>query len=81
MKEIRIEDKDAFGVVGMLYHGRNLKGEIPQLWQDFCDRDKEIPMDTVVPYERSWGVSVMDPKDMDLGPEAPFDYIACLEVK
>ena len=79
MKEIRIEDREAFGVVGMFYHGKNQKGEIPQLWQDFCSRDKEIPMANVSNHERSCGVSVMDPSDM--GPEAPFDYIACLEVK
>jgi predicted transcriptional regulator YdeE len=82
MKEIRIEEREKFQVAGLFYHGKSQQGEIPAMWQKFMERSKEIPMENIAPFERSWGVSVMDQRDMEKDNfDAEFDYIACLEVK
>ena len=81
MKEIRVERKQAFQVIGLHYHGRNAQGEIPALWRKFMESSKRIPMDVLAPVERSWGVCYMELQDMDnQNGEAPFDYYAALEV-
>ncbi len=40
--ETKIVSKPAFTVVGMLYHGKNENNEIPQMWQKFNPRVREI---------------------------------------
>lgn len=68
--------KKSFTVVGMTYFGSNQHDEIPDLWQVFIDRIKEIG-DCVSP-ETTLGVcdhvEDYDPK------KSEFSYMACMEV-
>lgn len=52
--EPKIETKEAFTVVGLNYHGKNEKNELPALWDALLPRFQEIP-NMVEPYQ-SYGV-------------------------
>jgi AraC family transcriptional regulator len=71
--EPKIVEREAFTVVGMRYHGKNEKGEIPQLWGVFGPRVQEIK--DVCNHSVCYGIS--DNMDHTTG---EFDYIAGLEV-
>jgi AraC family transcriptional regulator len=70
---IKIESRPAFEVVGMKYRGKNEGNEIPQLWNTFVPRIKEISHR--VDNDLSFGV--MDNYDEATG---EFDYFACVAV-
>lgn len=81
MKEVRIDEQEAFEVIGLYYKGKNQNCEIPALWQEFFKRAPEIPQDALL-CERSWGISEMDAKDFEDGNfHGDMEYIACVEVK
>jgi AraC family transcriptional regulator len=69
----KIVSREAFQVVGMKYRGKNENREIPQLWQDYGARWKEI--EDIVNPEVAYGV--MDNYDESTG---EFDYVAAMEV-
>jgi predicted transcriptional regulator YdeE len=71
--EPKIVTKAAFTVVGMLYQGKNEKGEIPLLWREFNPRMREIQR--LVPDCAAYGVcGELDEED------GTFKYVAGLEV-
>jgi AraC family transcriptional regulator len=72
--EPKIVTREAFQVVGMKYRGKNENQEIPQLWQDYGARWKEIQH--VVNPEVAYGV--MNNYDESSG---EFDYVAAMEVE
>jgi AraC family transcriptional regulator len=41
--EPKIVTKEEFRVVGLHYYGDNSKNEIPELWNDLCRREHEMP--------------------------------------
>lgn len=69
--EPEIKSRPAFTVVGMKYRGKNEKNEVPQLWDKFVPRMKEIKHVVGPAY------GVMDNYDEKSG---EFDYVAGLEV-
>jgi predicted transcriptional regulator YdeE len=69
----KIVTKPAFIVAGMLYRGRNEKGEIPQLWQAFGPRMGELVHAAGEPI----AYGVMDHFDEVSG---EFDYLAGIKV-
>ncbi len=71
--EPKIVTKPAFTVVGMLYHGRNEKNEIPQMWGEFVPRIGEIKHQ--LETHESYGVC------RDLEPEGVFEYVAGVPVR
>jgi AraC family transcriptional regulator len=70
--EPKIVTKPAFTVVGMLYHGKNEKNEIAQMWSEFMPRIGEIQ--NIVGNHESYGVC------SDLEPEGLFEYVAGVPV-
>ena len=68
-----IVSKPAFAVVGLVYHGKNEKQEIPQLWGEFGPRFGEVK--GVINADVCYGVC--DNFDQNSG---EFDYAAVLEV-
>ena len=71
MKEPRIEKRDSFTVVGMLYHGKNENGEIPAMWQEFIGKHPKR-----IFAETSYGVCFTPAGEFG---EGVFDYIAGFE--
>jgi AraC family transcriptional regulator len=71
--ELKIVEKPAFKVMGMLYHGKPMSKEIPELWNQFGPRMDSVPH--AVNPAVSYGVC----KDMDME-TGEFDYAACVEV-
>jgi len=72
--EPKIATRPAFTIVGMLYRGKNEKGEIPQMWDEFISRADEIKR-KVNPHV---AYGVIDNFDMRSG---EFDYVAGFEVE
>lgn len=71
--EPKIVSKPALTVVGMIYRGTNANDEIPELWDQFCPRIKEIKH--LTGEDISYGVS----RDYDPG-TGEFSYLAGLPV-
>lgn len=70
----KIASRSAFTVVGTKYHGKNENKEIPQMWQDFGPRMREIKQ--VVNTCIAYGICAnMDEKTGE------FDYVAGFEVE
>ncbi len=74
VSELRIVEKPAFKVVGMLHRGQPMSPEIPKVWDRFGPRMDSVP-NSINPAV-SYGVC----KDMDME-SGLFDYMACVEVK
>lgn len=72
--EPKIVTREAFTVVGLLYHGKAQEGEIPQLWRALGAREHEIR--DVVSYRVSYGLSANMDKET-----GEFDYLAAFEAK
>jgi AraC family transcriptional regulator len=70
--EPKIVTKPAFTVVGTLYHGKNQNNEIPQMWEEFLPRVKEIKHMVAPPL--AYGVCG------SLDDDGEFDYVAGFEV-
>lgn len=70
MKPVIVE-KQEFSVVGLRYHGKNERGEIPAMWAKFWSRVNEIG--TWSNRGQCFGVC------RDAG-KTGIDYIACVEV-
>jgi AraC family transcriptional regulator len=70
--ESKIVRRSEFVVVGMKYRGKSEKNEIPQLWQEFMPRAREIKH-----RANPCGYGVMDNYDEKTG---EFDYLAGAEV-
>jgi AraC family transcriptional regulator len=71
--EPTIVRKEAFTAVGLLYHGRNEQGEIPELWRRFGPKMDQIEntVNDCVAY------GLCDNGDESTG---EFDYLAAVEV-
>lgn len=72
--EPKIVTRPGFTVVGMLYHGKNEKGEIPQMWGQFIPRVDEIKH-KVNPHVAYGVIGNFDESSGE------FDYVAGLEVE
>jgi len=72
--EPKIESRQAFTVVGKLYHGKNENQEVAQLWREAGPWMEQIQ--GIANPEAAYGV--MGNIDMDTG---VFDYVAGLEVR
>ena len=72
--EPRIESRQAFTVVGKLYHGNNQNQEVAQLWREARSWMERI--EGIAGAEAAYGV--MGNIDMETG---VFDYLAGLEVR
>jgi len=71
MSEPKIVSQEAFGVVGMLYHGKNQAGEIPAMWGRFGPHMGEIGGRVGL---EAYGICWMPDE------EGAFDYVAGLAV-
>jgi predicted transcriptional regulator YdeE len=72
MPEIKIKSHKEMIIVGVQYHGKNEKGEVPALWDALMARQADIPQrDFSVPA--AYGISVMGP---DFAETQSFTYIA-----
>jgi len=71
--EPTIENKEAFTVVGLNYHGKNENNDLPGLWQEFLPRFQEIP-NLTQPYQ-SYGVCGSVEED------GRFRYLAGFEIE
>ncbi|MGD2179429.1 MAG: GyrI-like domain-containing protein, partial [Anaerolineae bacterium] len=71
--EPNIVTQSAFTVVGMKYRGKNEQNEIPEMWEEFGPRMREIKH--VVNPHIAYGV--MHNYDEESG---EFDYVAGFEV-
>lgn len=71
--EAKIATRPAFTVVGMLYHGKNEKNEIPQMWREFVPRESEIKH-KVNPHVAYGVIGNFDESSGE------FDYVAGFEV-
>lgn len=77
MPEIKIQSHPQLTILGLLYHGKNQAGEIPQLWDKLMGRQAEIEnRDSSV--HAAYGISIMGP---DYEQTMVFDYIAGFAVK
>jgi len=72
--EPKFVNKDAFIVVGMSYVGKNENQEIPQLWEVFNTRMKEIKSAENCCYGTCFG-------DVEGAAEGEFEYVACVAVE
>ena len=70
MPKIEIKKHPEMTVVGLLYHGKNEKGEIPQLWDALMKKEVENRDYSVY---AAYGISIMGP---DYEETMVFDYIA-----
>jgi AraC family transcriptional regulator len=78
--EPKIVTKPAFKAVGLTYIGKNEKGEIPQMWDGFNQRYKEIKaIDPSCCYGLCFSTPVGVTKPEDLRPGV-FEYVAAAEV-
>ncbi len=72
MPEIKIKTHQEMIIVGLQYHGKNEKGEVPALWDQLMARQAAIPhRDFSVPA--AYGISIMGP---DFADTQMFDYVA-----
>jgi AraC family transcriptional regulator len=72
--ELKIVSRPTFTIVGVKYHGKNEKNEIPQLWQSFGPRMGEIKHE--VDPQVAYGVCAnVDQETRE------FDYIAGFQVE
>jgi len=72
MPKIEVKPYPKTKVVGVNYHGKNEKGEIPQLWEVLMEREAEV-MDRDMDAMCAYGVSIMGP---DFEATQAFEYIA-----
>jgi len=77
MPEIKIQSHPQMTVIGLLYHGKNEAGEIPQLWGKLMKRQGEIE-NRDFSVQAAYGISIMGP---DYDETMVFDYIAGFAVK
>jgi len=73
MKEPKIINRESFQIVGMLYRGKNEKGEIATMWQKFIGKHPKRIFE-----ETSYGVCFTPLGEFG---EGVFDYIAGFEEK
>lgn len=72
MPEIKIKQLEQVQVVGVTYHGKNEKGEIPQLWGVLMERESEVA-DRDLDQMCAYGISIMGP---EFEATQEFEYIA-----
>jgi len=72
----KIVKKDVFLVAGLRYEGKNEKGEIPAMWNDFVPRINELGLDNTKPIV-AYGVSRSIPN----AEPGVFEYLSAVEVK
>jgi len=70
MPKIEVKKHPEMTVFGLLYHGKNEKGEIPQLWDALMKKEIENRDYSV---HAAFGISIMGP---DYEQTMIFDYIA-----
>ena len=70
MPKIEVKKHPEMTVFGLLYHGKNEKGEIPQLWDALMKKEIENRDYSV---HAAFGISIMGP---DYEQTMVFDYIA-----
>jgi AraC family transcriptional regulator len=72
LPDIKVKPHDAKIIVGLKYHGKNEKGEVPALWDALMAKQAAIPhRDFSVPA--AYGISIMGD---DFGETQMFDYVA-----
>jgi len=77
MPKIEVKSHSEMHIVGLGYRGKNLAGEIPQLWGQLMTRADEIKTrDFAVPA--AYGISIMD---SEYEKTMIFDYIAGFPVE
>jgi AraC family transcriptional regulator len=74
LMEPKFVTKEAFKVVGMSYIGKNENQEIPQLWEVFNIRMKEVKSAEPCCYGTCFG-------DVEGAAEDEFEYVACVAVE
>jgi predicted transcriptional regulator YdeE len=72
MPKIDLNSHPQMTIVGLLYHGKNEAGEVPQLWGKLMERQNEIE-NRDFSVVGGYGISIMGP---DFEETMVFDYIA-----